>query len=308
MAALEAGARPRGVALGNGDDAAVLEPLAEGERLVVSVDACVEGTHFLRAWLTLRDVGARATMAAASDLAAMAARPVAAVSSIVVPPALSDEELEELARGQADASRALGLPFVGGNLTRGAQLSLGTTVLGATRVVLTRSGARAGDLVCLAGEVGMAGAGRLVLERGLDPAALGVGPAAVEHFRRPRALLEEGLSASGATACIDVSDGLALDASRLGRASRVTLVLDESALVSPALAEVARALGEDPQHLALGGGEDYALLATFPPGAVPSTFTVIGRCADERPGQPLCCVDARGRERALPPSGFDHFG
>jgi thiamine-monophosphate kinase len=309
IAALGTGAEAPQVALGNGDDAAVLERLAEGERLVVSVDACVEGTHFLRDWLSLHDVGARATMAAASDLAAMAARPVAAVSSIVVPPELSDGELEDLARGQAEAARLLGMPFVGGNLTRGAQLSIGTTVLGASTVVLTRSGARAGDVVALAGAVGLAGAGRLLLERGLGASARSLAAeAALAHFRRPRARIEEGLSARAATACIDLSDGLALDASRLARASRVTIVLDEAALASPCLIEVAEGLGVDPTSLALEGGEDYALLATFHAGTVPSSFTVVGRCVDQRAGEALRCVDAAGHERALPPTGFDHFG
>ena len=258
-AQLADGAAP-GVRVGIGDDAAVLDP-----DLVWTVDASVEGTHFDAAWLSWEDVGWRSFMAASSDLAAMGAEPVAALSSLVLAPSFDDAALAALARGQAAASRAVGAPVVGGNLARGAETSITTTLLGRAASPVLRSGARPGDGVWLAGAVGLAaaGLGLLMQDASVQDACMA---ACLEAWRRPVALLAQGRAMGAvAHAAIDVSDGLAHDAAQIAEASGVSLVLDARvlrALASDALVAAAARLGRDALDLALEGGEDYALLAT----------------------------------------------
>jgi thiamine-monophosphate kinase len=273
-----------GALVGIGDDAAVLATVAEP--LVWTVDAQVDGTHFRLDWLTWEDVGWRSFMAAASDVAAMAAEPVAALSSLVLADDVDDAALDALARGQAAAAREVGAPIVGGNMARGRETSITTTVLGRASSPITRSGARAGDGLYLAGAVGKAGAGLAALMAGgsHDPETL-------QAWRRPRALVREGLAMRGiANAAIDISDGLAADAWHMAEASRVVLVFDEAAL---------RAFGPELRFV-LGGGEDYALLASGP-SPIPG-FTRVGRV--ER-GEAGVMLDSGER---LERSGFDHFG
>jgi thiamine-monophosphate kinase len=292
------------VILGIGDDAAILA--ATGEPLVWTIDAAVDGVHFRRAWMSLEDVGYRATMAAASDLAAMGATPLALLAGLVLPSAFDDADLDALVAGQRAAADAIGAPLVGGNLARGGELSITTTALGRTPSPLTRSGARAGDAVAIAGPVGLAGAGLLAAERRL--ATTGAAPA-VAAFRRPRARIAEGLAARGvARAAIDVSDGLAHDLAQLARASDVVAELDASRLVGASLAAAARELAVDPLELALHGGEDYALVIALPPGASIAGFTVIVAFAAR--GSADADVLLRREDSTLvplAPRGFDHF-
>lgn len=301
--------RSRDVLIGIGDDAAVLRP--RSGRLVWTVDACVEDVHFDRRWLTLEDVGARALHSAASDLAAMGARPMAALSSLVVPAGTSRRNLGALGRGQLAASRELGIPVVGGNISRGRELGITTTVLGTAERVLTRSGARVGDEVWLLGEVGMAAAGLYLLKRGGRGTVHGAGSraarACIQAWRRPRALLDDGAELVGlATAAIDVSDGLGGDAAQLGGASGVRIVIEESALTEtlrPELKRVASAAGASCIDWALAGGEDYALLATGPRKRRPAGARPIGRVTRGRgAGLEL----ASGRIRTLG-AGFEHL-
>jgi len=133
--------------------------------LVWTVDAAVEHVHFERGWLTLADVGWRSFNAAVSDICAMAAEPLCALSSVIFPAQFSRRDMNELGRGQRDAARSLGCPIVGGNLSRGAELSITTTVLGRARRPLLRSGALPGDELWLCGEVGLAAAGLRLLQR-----------------------------------------------------------------------------------------------------------------------------------------------
>ncbi len=141
--------------VGIGDDAAVLDPGG----LVWTVDVQVDGTHFRPEWASWEDIGWRSFMAAASDLAAMGAEPIAALSSLVLAPAIDDQALDAIARGQAAASLAAGAPVVGGNLARGTETSITTTLLGRAAQPVLRSGAQPGDGVYLAGPVGLAAAG-----------------------------------------------------------------------------------------------------------------------------------------------------
>jgi thiamine-monophosphate kinase len=290
--------------VGIGDDAAVVA--GAGSSLVLSIDACVEHVHFERRWLSLADVGWRATQAAASDLAAMGARPLAALSNLALPRDFTRRDLGALARGQAAAARELGCPIVGGNLTRAAELSITTAVVGTCRKPLLRSGARAGDELWCVGEVGLAAAGLAWLGSGTRKTT-SAARRCVTAWRRPQALLASGLGLQGrARACCDVSDGLARDAQHLADASKVRIVIEERALLAalaPELVSAAEGLGRSALGFALGGGEDYALLCTGHAARRPRAARRIGRVVRgrgvmlEKPSGRL--VPARG--------GFDHL-
>jgi thiamine-monophosphate kinase len=310
--------------VGIGDDAAVVA--GSEAAWVSSVDAAVDGVHFDLAFLDYADVGYRAFQAAASDLGAMGAIPVGALSALILPRTLSDAALDRLTEGQAEASRELGCPILGGNISRGRELSVTTTVLGrCPDAPLCRGGARAGDQVWLVGSVGLAGAGLACLRLGLGADGVGsnargtalraaaseASRRAVERcigaWRRPRALLEPGRDLAGiASACIDVSDGLATDAAQLARASGVRLVIERELLraaLDQELLGASHVLKRSALHFALYGGEDYALLATGPSGQRPTFARPIGVVTR---GQGARLATPEG-ERPLS-RGFDHFG
>jgi thiamine-monophosphate kinase len=301
------GATSRHVKLGIGDDAALLR--VGRETVAVTVDDQVEGVHFDLRWLTPEDVGYRSLQAAASDLAAMGAEPLAAVASLHVPRGFGAAALEQVARGQARAADRLGCPVVGGNIARGPVLSITTSVLGRAPTPLLRSGARPGDELWLIGAVGLARAGLLLhQQRPKLPARLTrVAKQAKLAFARPEALIAAGRGLLGrARAAIDVSDGLSGDASHLARASQVRVVLEAkrlARLISADLAELADLLGEPGVALALRGGEDYALLGAGPRARRPARAKVIGRIERGR-GSELE-LDT-GQRFALGP-GFDHL-
>jgi thiamine-monophosphate kinase len=292
-----------GIVVGIGDDAAVL---AQGSgSLVWTVDSSVEGVHFRREWASLRDIGWRSFMAAASDLAAMGATPRGALSALILPRAFTDAELEELAQGQADAAQALGTSVIGGNLSSGNELSITTSLLGDAARPVLRRGAKPGDIVAVAGAVGLAAAGIEALRKDHSSATVA---RAIEAWRRPRALIADGVAAgANASAGIDVSDGLALDVSRLGHESGVSIVLEAERVLAcggQELAEAARNLSLDPLELALYGGEDYALIMTFAPEQLTQPFVEIGTCDA---GDGIFLRTADGNSRKVEPRGFDHF-
>jgi thiamine-monophosphate kinase len=292
--------------VGIGDDAAVLP--SPGGSLVWTVDAAVDGVHFRRDLLTLDDIGYRSTMAAASDLAAMGASPLGLLAALILPADFPDDALASLARGQRAAADALGTAVIGGNLSRGSELSITTTALGEARRPLLRRGARPGDRLWMAGPVGLAAAGLRLLLTGAKVESEAA-QRAVSAWRRPRALLAEGQRAAAfARAAIDVSDGLAQDLGHLGQASEVSALLDGEALVSPELAEVARELGRDPEELALHGGEDYALVIALPAERTIEGFRAIGWIEEQASGRAAVRVRGpRGDERPVTGRGFDHF-
>ena len=301
------GGKARGVGVGIGDDAAVLASVRG--QLVFSVDASVENVHFRREWLGLADVGARALHAAVSDLAAMGARPLAALVGLILPRPFSAKSLRELSAGQKRAARELDCPIVGGNIARGSELSVTTAVLGVAKRPLCRSGARPGDELWLAGDLGLALAGLRWLERG-DRRALGRAPRAIraccDAWRCPRARLREGARlARSAHAMIDVSDGLAGDAEHLASASGVRVVIDAEALgdsLSPLLGDACALLLLSPLETALLGGEDYALLAAGPARRRPPFVHRIGRIEAGRG----VYLEVGGKKRRLR-GGFDHL-
>jgi thiamine-monophosphate kinase len=275
--------------LGPGDDAAVLA-VPDG-RVVVTTDVLVEGRHFRLDWSDGVDVGWRAAVQNLADVAAMGARPTALLVALVVPPDLPVRWVVDLASGLAQACPP-GVGVVGGDLSGGAELVVSVTALGDLegRAPVRRSGARAGDVVAHAGVRGRSAAGYALLAAG-HAGRQGEGQGghqgeaerdAVLAYLRPVCPLQAGVVAAtgGATAMLDVSDGLLRDAGRLARASGVVVRLDEPEAAFPddwaALAGAAQDLGVDPAVWVLTGGEDHGLLATFPPGAVPAPFRVVG--------------------------------
>ncbi len=284
--------------LGIGDDAAVLhDPRAQ----VLTVDAAVEGVHFERRWLTDAELSARAVEAAVSDLAAMGAEPDALLLAWSLPSTLTEVLLDGLIEGVREVCARHGLRVAGGNLTGGPCVALTTTVLGRSGGrLLRRDGARPGDLVALAGTVGLAAAGLRALqaERADDPSLA----TAVRAWRRPRAQIEAGLGiVATAHAAIDLSDGLAQDAGHLADASGCAVVLDADRFPRRRdLDAAADALGVDAVHLALHGGEDYALLAAGPASAFGQAWTIIGSV---REGRGVHLEEGP----AIAARGWDHF-
>ena len=199
------------VEVGIGDDAAVLRPTDTSQ--VLSVDAVVEGVHFERSFLSAADLGYRALMTAASDLAAMGASARASLLSIILPRDYDDDSLDGLVAGFGEAADITGAHCVGGNLSAGAQLSLTTTVLGVLAArPIRREGAQRGDELFVTGTVGTRALGLALLKAGRDVSSDPEAQAFVDAWRRPRARLHEGRRLHGvANALIDVSDGLLQD-------------------------------------------------------------------------------------------------
>lgn len=298
-------AAPSSFALSIGDDCAVLPP--QSSPLALSVDASVEDVHFRRAWMSLADIGFRATMAALSDLAAMGAKPVGILSSLILPREFTDAELLQLMQGQREAAALVEAAVVGGNLARGEKLSITTTVMGLSERPTLRAGAKPGDQLFIAGALGLATTGLRLLQNGETPNAdLARWNNARTAFTRPVARIKEGLvaNACGAHAMIDLSDGLCADALHLATASNVQLVLDEGLLRRNFLPLLPAQL-EDPMAAILKGGEDYALLVAAPANTLPEQFIVIG--AVETGEHPALLLSGSNGRQQLSALGFDHF-
>jgi len=259
------------VRLGSGDDAAVTVP---GGATATSVDAVVEGVHFRRDRASLAQIGHKALAAALSDLAAMGAEPGEAYVALGLPADLGEGECLELLDGMAALAAAAGTTLAGGDVTRAAELFLAITVVGhadSAELLVTRGGARPGDILVVTGELGGAAAGLQLLadDARVDPPGVGSTLASSLRARqlepRPRLAAGGALAGAGATAMIDISDGLGGDARRLAEASKACLRIDAAAIpLAAGLQEVAAGADRDPLELAIGGGEDYELLASVP--------------------------------------------
>lgn len=251
-------------AVGTGDDTATI-PEGEG-RLVTSVDASIEGVHFRNEWLAANEIGWRATVAALSDLAAAGATPVGMLVALALPTDGAPEGVAALARGIADAARTARCPVRGGDLTAAERLMVSVTVFGRATRPMSRRGAAAGDEVWVTGTLGGARAALVSWQHGRTPS-----PAARAAFARPHPRLSAGrwLAAVGATAMIDVSDGLAGDAPHLAAASDVRLEVDLDAVpIHPSVHGAVRDVDETVACFVAVGGEDYELLCTAPRGRI----------------------------------------
>lgn len=271
--------------LGAGDDASVTVP---GGATATSVDALVEGVHFRRGRAELGPVGRKALATALSDLAAMGAEAGEAYVVLGAPPDLSEAECLQLVDGIAAVATETGTTIAGGDLTRAPALTLAVTVVGhAPRAedFVGRGGARPGDLLVLSGEIGGAAAGLLLLEH--PELGTTVPAETAELLRRrqldptPRLGTGQALARAGATAMIDLSDGLGGDAGHLAARSETALRIEAGALpLAKGVAEVAVAAGRDPLELAASGGEDYELLAALPAERLAEASVAIGEAAE----------------------------
>ncbi|OZM74201.1 thiamine-phosphate kinase [Amycolatopsis antarctica] len=257
--------QPEATLLGPGDDAAVVA--APDGRVVASTDVLVQGVHFRLDWSSPEQVGRKAIAVNLADIAAMGASPTSVLVGLACPGETPSATLTELADGMwAEATRA-GIGVVGGDVVHADQLVVSVAALGdlGGRPPVTRSGARPGDILAVCGRLGWAAAGLAVLGRGFrSPVSV------VNAQRAPEPPYAAGPAAAvaGATSMIDVSDGLLADLGHIASASGVGLDIHTERLrVDQKLVEVGAALGADPRHWVLTGGEDHALAATFPPFA-----------------------------------------
>jgi thiamine-monophosphate kinase len=297
------------VLVGPGDDAAVVRS-GSGE-LVLTTDAMVDGVHFLTDRTTPRDLGYKAIAVTVSDIAAMAGSPRFALCALTLTEAVDAAWVVEVAGGMRECCDEFALSLVGGNLSRGRELSIVVSMtgeIGPGRAV-RRSGARPGDRIVVTGSLGGAAAGvRVASQRSWTDDERD----ALRRSMRPVPRVGEAaiLAAGGATSMMDVSDGLALDLSRLCGASEVGARIEVARLPVHPAATVAEALG---------GGEDYELLTTLPGGdAVEAARTdlregfgvslsEIGDIIEVKGEEALVIVDEDGTERALMAEGWDHF-
>ena len=275
-----------------GDDAAVVCPPRGG--LLLTSDAVVAGVHVDVSLVGMDDVGWKAVSVAVSDIAAMGCRPMYVLMTVCGPP---DTDIDLLYRGVAEATEAYGCPVVGGDLVGATQLVVSVAVAGETghRTPVLRAGALPGDRLFVTGRLGASAAGLRLLREGL----IGLDHALAVAHRRPRARVAEGRAAraAGATAMVDVSDGLAADVGHLAEASGVGVALDAVPVADRATLDEAMA-----------GGEDYELVFTATnPGHVAATFAEAGL------RQPLvighCTADPAERTLAgepFPAAGWEH--
>ncbi len=292
-----------GTTVGPGDDAAVVA--APDGQVVVSTDVLVDGVHFRTDWATGEQIGRRAALAAMSDIAAMGAATTSLVVGLSAPGTASTDLIFGIGKGLQDAAVEFGAAVIGGDVTRSETLTISVTVLGDLRgsPPVLRSGARAGDQLAMIGRLGWAAAGLAVLSRGFRSPAVIVGA-----YRVPEPPLTAGVTAAeaGATSMIDVSDGLLADVGHIATASQVSINVRSAALeINPRLDEVASALGKNSMDWVLTGGDDHALIATFPEGAVlPPGWTSIGTVGPPGDVGAVVTVDGAPRDQ---PGGWDHF-
>jgi thiamine-monophosphate kinase len=247
---------------GLGDDAAVVRGRGYA---VTSADMMVEGVHFRRGELVPEEIGHRALAGALSDLAAMGAPAGEAYLSLGLPPGSDLDQARALIAGAAALASEVGVTIAGGDVTAAPVLIVSFTVVGwvdDAGELVGRDGARPGDLVAVTGALGGSAAGLAVIEGRVGQLAPALAEALRDRYARPRPRLAEGraLALAGATAMLDISDGLATDARHLAHASGVTIAIEPATVpLATGVTEVAQALGEDPSLFATRGGEDYEL-------------------------------------------------
>ena len=300
--------------LGPGDDAAVLG--SPSGAVVLTTDSMVRGRDWRDDWSSGREVGRKVVAQNVADIAAMGAVPTGLLVALAADPGTELAWVLDLAEGIAEAAREAGAPVVGGDLSSAGE---GTVLVAITatgdlagRAPVRRDGAQPGDVVAVCGGLGRSGGGlQLLLEgRGRthadgepEPGDRAVHELCLVHRTAGRPPFEQGPVAAraGATSMIDVSDGLVRDLGRVARASGVRVELSSQALTLAAAGALTEALGEaDALRQVLSGGEEHSLAATFPAGAVPPGWAVLGSCVS---GEPAVLVD--GEVPTV--TGWDHF-
>jgi thiamine-monophosphate kinase len=292
-------AAPAWVAIGIGDDAAVLEP-ARGELDVVTTDCQIEDIHFKRAWMSMHDIGRKALAVNISDLAAMGAAPRAATLSLALPASLPVADFDALIDGFLSLAREAKVPLVGGNLSQSpGRIMIDVTLIGSARrrKILTRSGGRAGHLLYVTGTLGRVAAGIARAERGeavdsLSPVSPVSRLSCGQQVARNRA----------ASACMDISDGLADAVGQLAAASGTGARILSSKIPVDPLATLEQALS---------GGEDYELLFAVPARRRRNFELIAGQhtdiaCIGELTPGADAVLDRDGQVRPLG-GGFSHF-
>ncbi len=278
--------------------------------MVATTDLLVDGRHFRRDWSTPYDIGRKAAAQNLADIAAMGAVPTSLLVGLAAPPDLAAFWAERFADGLRDECDLVEAGVVGGDVVRSDLLVIAVTALGDLegRAPVTRAGAQVGDVVAFAGRLGWAAAGLATLSRGFRSPRL-----VVDAHRRPQPPYQAGPDAarSGATSMVDISDGLVADLGHVARASAVRVNIRSSAFEIPdALSQVASALSVDPLTWVLRGGDDHALVATFPAGTkLPIGWhdigSVVGGVVEADGGVVEGAVTVDGTPYAA--GGFDHF-
>ena len=289
------------VEVGPGDDAAVLA--CDDGRVVACVDVLVEGRHFRRDWSSAIDVGRRAAAASLSDVNAMGAVSTGLLVGLTAPGDLPASWIVEAAAGLKEEAAAAGAVLVGGDTTEGEAIVLSVTALGSLqgREPVTRAGASPGDVVAICGRLGWAAAGLAVLGRGFRSPKVLVDAhrfPVIDYTAGPRA------ATAGASAMIDVSDGLLADLGHIAEASAVAIDIDSNSLEVPEpLQSAAAAYNVDPRIWMLSGGDDHAVVACFPAKKrLPKGFIGIGVVTEA--ATPQVTVDGSDFEGS---TGFTHF-
>lgn len=293
-----------GVLIGPGDDTALLS--TPGGSVLATTDAMVRGRDWRDEWSTGADVGAKTVAQNIADIAAMGGVPSGLLVTLIADPQTSLAWVRDFTAGLAKAAMAAteaGVPVLGGDLSSAPEgvLVVSVTALGACEghQPVCRSGARAGDVLAVCGSLGHSAAGLLLLQRGESALA----PELVSYHRRPQPPYAQGPVAAraGATAMLDISDGLGRDAGRLARASGVRIELDDE-LLGDDVQQLRHAISaDDAWRSVTEGGEEHSLLACFPPGSgLPAGWRKIGDVVAGS-GVLLGGIPVAG-------GGWDHFG
>lgn len=297
-----------GILVPRGDDAAVI---ACPPALCVTTDLFVEDVHFRRRYFTPDQIGAKSLAVNLSDVAAMGGIPVGFVLGLVCPDDAERDYWDALLAGMAAVASGHNVPLVGGDLSKGEKIAVSVTVWGTpgpSGRFLTRGSGAPGDILVAVGDLGLARVGLAVLEKG-GPVAAADWPAAVAAHLAPQPRLEDGLALAaidGVTSCMDVSDGLARDLPRLLPAGCGADLFFTPASLHPEVTAHAAGHGRPPEKVAFFGGEDYALVATVAPAALPALRAALPQAKAIGRVTPTPGYTLNGT--AINERGFDHFG
>ena len=285
------------VSVGIGDDSAVVS--AKGGNVVACLDMLTQGVHFRLDWSEAIDIGRKAAAQNLADIFAMGARPTALLVGLALPPETPVAWVMGLADGLSAEAAEVGVTVVGGDIVRSSSIVISVTALGelGTAKAILRSGAKPGDTLAIAGRLGFAQAGLLMLSRGFRSPRVLVGA-----HRVPEPPYELAKLATHATSMIDISDGLVADLGHIAQASKVKINIESNKFQIPeALAAAASAFNGDAMEWILSGGEDHAFAATFKTALdVPSGWTIVGSVES---GEPAVTVDGESYSG----KGWDHF-